>query len=125
MMVIMDAPTLSPREVGCTGSWSGIRHHSHASAPAPQLQRLLDAEYQASRRDAYRQLGSQVHLIVEPLAATITGDRPIAAKIICCSVTGTSTDDGFALCGPLTTKLTGVTTTGSATGDRFMTGDHC
>lgn len=56
-------------------AWYGVRIFSdpltpeQAAPPEPELKLLLDAEYQASRRDPYRYLGSQIHLISERLVA--------------------------------------------------------
>ncbi len=54
-------------------TWYGVRLFTdsapgeQAPPPEPELRLLLDAEYEACRRDPYRHLGSQIHLIATTL----------------------------------------------------------
>ena len=52
-------------------AWYGVRVFTdplpsdQAPPPEPDLRRLLDLEYEAGRRDPYRHLGSQIHVVAE------------------------------------------------------------
>lgn len=52
-------------------AWYGVRVFTdpmppdQAPPPEPELRRLLDVEYEAGRRDPYRQFGSQIHVVAQ------------------------------------------------------------